>query len=178
MHTHTHTHTHIYSYRSDEKKQFERHLVNNLRSVMLHVDLEEVSSRQLRLRLEEEMRLNLNEYRGFLDEHMLIILGQMESPSQIFDYLYLVKMQPYMHAYMYVHVLATCVMCAVHNSYSYMYKQLWQLSRKVVNLMLECCIIFFLSFKQTNSEQTGKKETGLHWVVSGLMDNPPINLAK
>ena len=36
------------------------------------------------------MEMDLKEYRGFLDQQMLRILGQMESPSQIFDYLYLV----------------------------------------------------------------------------------------
>ena len=34
--------------------------------------------------------MDLTEYRGFLDQQMLRILGQMERPSQIFDYLYLV----------------------------------------------------------------------------------------
>lgn len=59
---------------------------------MIHQDLEEVTSRQLRLLLEEKMTMDLKEYRGFLDQQMLRILGQMESPSQIFDYLYLVCM--------------------------------------------------------------------------------------
>ena len=56
---------------------------------MLHCDLEEVTSRQLRLQLEEEMRLDLREYKGFLDQQMLIILGQLERPSRIHEYLYL-----------------------------------------------------------------------------------------
>ena len=57
---------------------------------MLHEDLEEVTSRQLRQKLEEEMDMQLNDYREFLDRHMLRILGQMERPSKILDYLYLV----------------------------------------------------------------------------------------
>ena len=57
---------------------------------MLHVDLEEVTSKQLRLKLEEETRMELKEYRGFLDQQMLRILGQMKRPSEIFDYLLLV----------------------------------------------------------------------------------------
>ena len=56
---------------------------------MLHCDLEEVTSRQLRLQLEEEMQLDLREYKGFLDQQMLIILGQLERPSRIHEYLYL-----------------------------------------------------------------------------------------
>lgn len=33
--------------------------------------------------------MNLKEYKEFIDHEMLIILGQMDKPSQIFDYLYL-----------------------------------------------------------------------------------------
>ena len=57
---------------------------------MLNQDLEEVTCRQLRLLLEKEVEMDLKEYKGFLDQQMLRILGQMERPSQIFDYLYLV----------------------------------------------------------------------------------------
>ena len=59
---------------------------------MLGVDLEEVSSKQLRLKLEEEMKMDLKAYREFLDQQMLVILGQLEKPSKICDYLYLVSM--------------------------------------------------------------------------------------
>lgn len=57
---------------------------------MLHEDLEETTSRQLRRKLEEELDIQLNEYREFLDRHMLQILGQLEQPSKILEYLYLV----------------------------------------------------------------------------------------
>lgn len=69
---------------------FEKQLVSKLRGVMLHEDLEEVTSRQLREKLEKEMGMELTEYREFLDRHMLRILGQLEQPSKILDYLYLV----------------------------------------------------------------------------------------
>ena len=69
---------------------FEKQLVSKLRGVMLHEDLEEVTSRQLREKLEKEMDMGLTEYREFLDRHMLRILGQLEQPSKILDYLYLV----------------------------------------------------------------------------------------
>jgi protein phosphatase slingshot len=68
---------------------FEKQLVSKLRGVMLHEDLEEVTSRQLREKLEKEMDMGLTEYREFLDRHMLRILGQLEQPSKILDYLYL-----------------------------------------------------------------------------------------
>lgn len=76
--------------RGESKQTLERQLVQKLRDVMLHVDLEEVTSKQLRLQLEEEMKMDLKDYRGYLDQQMLRILGQMERPSRILDYLYLV----------------------------------------------------------------------------------------
>lgn len=44
---------------------------------------------QLRNRLEQELDMNLTDYRHFIDEEMIIILRQMDAPSEIFDYLYL-----------------------------------------------------------------------------------------
>lgn len=66
-------------------------MVNKLRDIMLQMDLEEVTSKQLRMQLEREMSMELSEYKGFLDQQMLRILGQMERPSEIYDYLYLVS---------------------------------------------------------------------------------------
>ena len=67
--------------------------MNKLRDIMLQMDLEEVTSKQLRMQLEQEVSMELSEYKGFLDQEMLRILGQMERPSEIFDYLYLVSCQ-------------------------------------------------------------------------------------
>ncbi len=80
------------NYRSkDGGEALERTLTNRLREVMMQADLEEVTCKMLRLQLEKEMKMDLSDYRGFLDQQMLRILGQMERPSQIFDYLYLVN---------------------------------------------------------------------------------------
>ncbi|XP_074640794.1 uncharacterized protein LOC141898664 isoform X2 [Tubulanus polymorphus] len=62
---------------------------NKLREIMLQVDLEEVTSKYLRLRVEEELGMSLKEYRSYIDNEMLIILGQMDSASEILDFLYL-----------------------------------------------------------------------------------------
>lgn len=35
------------------------------------------------------MRMNLSKYKAFIDEEMLLILGQLDSPSHVFDFLYL-----------------------------------------------------------------------------------------
>ena len=46
---------------------------------------------KLREMVEEETQMSLKEWRQYFDEEMLTILGQMDSPSLIFDHLYLVS---------------------------------------------------------------------------------------
>ena len=59
---------------------------------MLHEDLEAVSVKQLKKKVEEEVGgMDLSPYNAFLDQQMMVILKQMEKPSRIFDYLYLVR---------------------------------------------------------------------------------------
>ncbi len=48
-----------------------------------------VCTLQLRESLEREMGMNLKQYKHFIDDEMIIILRQMDSPSLIFDHLYL-----------------------------------------------------------------------------------------
>ena len=48
-----------------------------------------IVSIQIRTRLEKELDMNLNEYKSYIDEEMLKILGQMDTATQIFEYLYL-----------------------------------------------------------------------------------------
>ncbi|XP_033099533.1 uncharacterized protein LOC117103136 [Anneissia japonica] len=75
--------------RPTEKDILQRLIRVKLREVMLEVDLEETTSRQVREKLEDRMDKDLKEYKGFIDEQMLLILGQIDAPSPIFDYLYL-----------------------------------------------------------------------------------------
>ena len=44
---------------------------------------------------EKELGMDLYEYKSFLDQEMFTILGQMDSASQIFDYLFLVSSLTY-----------------------------------------------------------------------------------
>ncbi len=44
---------------------------------------------QIRTKLETELEIDLNCFKSFIDEEMLTILGQMDEPSEIFEYLYL-----------------------------------------------------------------------------------------
>ena len=69
-----------------------------LKAVMRTLDLEEVSSKDVRIALQsrmkyvksnQEIEINLTKYSKFIDTEMLTVLGQMEASSQILPYLYL-----------------------------------------------------------------------------------------
>lgn len=45
--------------------------------------------KQLRVSVEEALNMDLQDYRKFIDEEMLTILGQLDAPTKIYDYLYL-----------------------------------------------------------------------------------------
>ncbi|XP_043940111.1 protein phosphatase Slingshot homolog 3-like [Protopterus annectens] len=72
-----------------ERELTERLIRKQLRQVMATRDLETVTSREIRTELEQEMNCNLQEYREFIDNEILIVLAQMDKPSKIFDHLYL-----------------------------------------------------------------------------------------
>lgn len=38
-----------------------------------------------------QMVCNLREFKEFIDNEMIVILGQMDSPTEIFDHVYLVR---------------------------------------------------------------------------------------
>lgn len=46
---------------------------------------------QIRNELEQHMNCNLKEYKEFIDNEILLILGQMDKATLIFDHLYLVS---------------------------------------------------------------------------------------
>ena len=56
---------------------------------MKQVDLDNVTSKSIRLQLERDLSKNLEDFKSFIDEEILLILGQMDSASQIFEFLYL-----------------------------------------------------------------------------------------
>ncbi|XP_058444938.1 protein phosphatase Slingshot isoform X2 [Malaya genurostris] len=60
-----------------------------LKEIMMSVDLDVVTSKFIRGRLEEHLDMDLNEYKSFIDEEMLVILGQMDAPTEIFEHVYL-----------------------------------------------------------------------------------------
>lgn len=74
---------------SPEKELIMKLIRHKVREIMTKVDLEEVTCRQVRTMLEEDTQMELKEYRSFIDEEMITILGQMDSASHIFDHVYL-----------------------------------------------------------------------------------------
>ncbi|XP_008934871.1 PREDICTED: protein phosphatase Slingshot homolog 1-like, partial [Merops nubicus] len=72
-----------------ERERTERLIKAKLRSIMMSKDLENVTSKEIRNELEKNMNCNLKEFKEFIDNEMLLILGQMDKPSLIFDHLYL-----------------------------------------------------------------------------------------
>lgn len=66
----------------------ENDIRRELRQIMQTVDLDSVTSRDIRQRLAEAMG-NIDSDKEFIDREMLVILGQMDKPSQIFPYLLL-----------------------------------------------------------------------------------------
>ncbi|XP_045475238.1 protein phosphatase Slingshot isoform X2 [Harmonia axyridis] len=72
-----------------EREETERVIRATLKEIMMSVDLDEVTSKYIRTRLEEELDVDLGEYKSFIDQEMLTILGQMDAPTEIFEHVYL-----------------------------------------------------------------------------------------
>uniref|UniRef100_A0ABM5F1M0 protein-serine/threonine phosphatase n=1 Tax=Pogona vitticeps TaxID=103695 RepID=A0ABM5F1M0_9SAUR len=79
----------LYVDKPTERERAERLIKAKLRSIMMSKDLENITSKEIRNELEKQMSCNLKEFKEFIDNEMLLILGQMDKPSLIFDHLYL-----------------------------------------------------------------------------------------
>ena len=75
--------------RPGKRDETESVIKSTLKDIMMSVDIDEVTSKYIRTRLEEELDMDLGEYKPFIDQEMLTILGQMDSPTQIFDHVFL-----------------------------------------------------------------------------------------
>eukprot|EP00092_Neocalanus_flemingeri_P019020 GFUD01020608.1.p1 GENE.GFUD01020608.1~~GFUD01020608.1.p1 ORF type:complete len:614 (+),score=162.31 GFUD01020608.1:132-1973(+) len=62
---------------------------SKLREIMKTVDLDDITSKSIRLSLEENLNKKLDEFKSFIDEEILLILGQMDPASKIFDCMFL-----------------------------------------------------------------------------------------
>ncbi|KAG7224597.1 hypothetical protein INR49_011350 [Caranx melampygus] len=72
-----------------ERELTERQIKTSLREIMMQKDLENVTCKEIRTELEMHMTCNLREFKEFIDNEMIVILGQMDSPTEIFDHVFL-----------------------------------------------------------------------------------------
>uniref|UniRef100_UPI0037E81E75 protein phosphatase Slingshot homolog 1 n=1 Tax=Semicossyphus pulcher TaxID=241346 RepID=UPI0037E81E75 len=75
--------------RPTERERTESLIKAKLRTIMTFQDLENITSKEIRIELEQHMSCNLKEYKEFIDNEMLLILGQMDKATLIFDHVYL-----------------------------------------------------------------------------------------
>ncbi|GMS91795.1 hypothetical protein PENTCL1PPCAC_13970, partial [Pristionchus entomophagus] len=68
----------------------QRVLRSELRQIMQSVDLEEVTTRDIKHQLAAAVPgIDVDQHKEFVDREMLVVLGQLDKPSRIFPYLYL-----------------------------------------------------------------------------------------
>ncbi|XP_027018081.1 protein phosphatase Slingshot homolog 3 isoform X2 [Tachysurus fulvidraco] len=74
---------------STEREGVEREIKVQLRDIMRTVDLENITSKQVRSALEDRIGLDMKNYKEYIDNEMMVTMAQMDKPSKILDYLYL-----------------------------------------------------------------------------------------
>ncbi|CAG5130070.1 unnamed protein product, partial [Candidula unifasciata] len=74
---------------SDGDERIKLAISHTLKEVMMTVDLDEATSLMLRKAVEEKMNLSLSGFKGYFDEEVMRIVGQMDEPSEILDFLFL-----------------------------------------------------------------------------------------
>ncbi|KAJ8262512.1 hypothetical protein GJAV_G00167280 [Gymnothorax javanicus] len=74
---------------SSDRVAVEKRIIAKLREIMSREDLDNITSKQVRLALEESFNMDMKDYKEFIDNEMMVVLAQMDKPSKIFDYLYL-----------------------------------------------------------------------------------------
>nr|XP_055036680.1 protein phosphatase Slingshot homolog 2b isoform X1 [Misgurnus anguillicaudatus] len=72
-----------------ERERTERLIKTRLREIMMQKDLENITSKEIRTELEMQMGCNLREFKEYIDNEMIVILGQMDKPTEIFEHVYL-----------------------------------------------------------------------------------------
>ncbi|XP_066959077.1 uncharacterized protein ssh isoform X2 [Macrobrachium rosenbergii] len=71
------------------KEETEYLIRSKLKAIMTQVDIDEVTSKYIRQRLEEELAMDLFKFKSYIDQEMLVILGQMDAATEIFPHVYL-----------------------------------------------------------------------------------------
>ncbi|XP_064200133.1 protein phosphatase Slingshot homolog 3 isoform X2 [Anguilla rostrata] len=72
-----------------ERVTVERKIKVKLREIMSTEDLDSITSKQVRLALENSFGMDMKDYKEYIDNEMMVTMAQMDKPSKIFDYLYL-----------------------------------------------------------------------------------------
>lgn len=72
-----------------ERAETETVIRSALKEIMMSVDLDEVTCKHIRSRLEDVLDMDLREFKHFIDREMLIIMGQMDSATEVFDHVFL-----------------------------------------------------------------------------------------
>nr|CAB3262627.1 uncharacterized protein LOC100180990 [Phallusia mammillata] len=72
-----------------ERAPVETLIRSKLKQVMMTMDLDNCTCREIRRALEKAIDMDLSNYKEYIDTEMLTILGQMDCSSKILDYLYL-----------------------------------------------------------------------------------------
>ena len=62
---------------------------SKLKEIMMSVDIDEVTSKFIRTELENELAMDLFSFKSYIDQEMLVILGQMDAATEIFQHVYL-----------------------------------------------------------------------------------------
>lgn len=69
----------------------EQAILAELWQVLDTSDLDSVTSKEIRQALELRLGCPLQQYRDFIDNHMLLLMAQQDRASRIFPHLYLVS---------------------------------------------------------------------------------------
>ncbi|KAI4875745.1 hypothetical protein NFI96_024262, partial [Prochilodus magdalenae] len=79
----------LFSDQPTERERTECLIRTKLRNIMMSQDLENITSKEIRIELEQHMSFNLREYKEFIDNEMVLIQAQMDKATPVFDHLYL-----------------------------------------------------------------------------------------
>ncbi|XP_071545643.1 uncharacterized protein ssh isoform X2 [Panulirus ornatus] len=72
-----------------DKEETQLLIRSKLKEIMMSVDIDEVTSKYIRQRLEEDLAMDLFKFKSYIDQEMLTILGQMDAATEIFPHVYL-----------------------------------------------------------------------------------------
>ncbi|XP_018021032.1 protein phosphatase Slingshot, partial [Hyalella azteca] len=71
------------------KEETQQLIRSKLKEIMMSVDIDEVTSKVIRQKLEKDLAMDLFKYKSYIDQEMLTILGQMDAATEIFPHVFL-----------------------------------------------------------------------------------------